>query len=84
MGNKVIIIKESLTESILSDIATFLCITFLFAMNHEYMGGSWVIDLVVAISFFVGILKWADMGHKEMTTEEAIKYLKGELDGQHR
>lgn len=82
MDKKVIIIKESVYESIITDLVSFLCVTFLFAVNHRYLGGSWVIDIVVAISFFIAVIKWADIDHKTMTTEEAIKYLQGESNGQ--
>lgn len=70
---KIIVIKESIYESIITDIFTFLCIAFLATVNHVYLKGSWLIDLFVIFSVVTGLVNYKKSDR--MTVDQAIEHL---------
>jgi len=72
---KVLVINESDGASILSDIFTFGCILSVFWANYEYLGNGVVLQLVLAVMFFVGILRAGTKVVTELTPEQALEYL---------
>jgi hypothetical protein len=70
---KIIYIRESLIESILSDTITLGCLGALWYSNHKFCGGSFVID--VFVGFFV-LICVVNCGKKRYTPKEAEECLK--------
>lgn len=70
---KVIYIRESAFQSIVSDGFTFGCLFLLCFLNHKFLGGSWIIDLTA--SFFIIIMAF-NTANKKVTRLEAIDLLK--------
>ncbi len=54
---KVLIIKESLWQSVLSDIFTFFCLFSLLYINHKLLGSSWVVEMMIILSYILYITK---------------------------
>lgn len=76
MEKKIVIIKESVTKSLIKDVGTFILFAGLLYFNHQYLAGHVLIDLV----FIAIVILWLT-GRKsprvfEGTKEEAIKWLK--------
>lgn len=76
MKNNFIIVHETLIQSILADIFSFLTIALLLLFNHYLLGGNVLIDLCFMYMAFI-VMK--SKGNKKIkrfnTKEEAIKFL---------
>lgn len=76
MKNNVIIVHETLLQSILADIFSFSMIALMLLFNHYLLGGNVLIDLCFMYMAFI-VMK--SKGNKKMkrfnTKEEAIKFL---------
>ena len=72
---KVIRIHESLLQSIVSDFITFGIMFSLWFLNHRFCGGSWIIDLCVALFVIISCIGKAQ---KKYTVKSAIEFLKSE------
>ena len=76
MKNNFIIVHETLIQSILADIFSFLTIAGLLLFNHYLLSGNVLIDLYFMYMAFI-VMK--SKGNKKMkrfdTKEEAIKFL---------
>lgn len=71
----VIIVRESLVVSILSDVFSIGCVMALLFVNHNYCGSSWVVELFSCILFFIYVAKHGSSRVKNMKPEEAYEYL---------
>lgn len=76
MKNNFIIVHETLIQSILADIFSFLMIASLLLFNHYLLSGNVLIDLCFIFMAWTVIIS---MGNKKIkrfnTKEEAIKFL---------
>ena len=76
MKNNFIIVHETLIQSILADIFSFLTIALLLLFNHCLLSGNVLIDLCFMFMAWIVMLS---RGNKKMkrfdTKEEAIKFL---------
>ena len=76
MKNNFIIVHETLIQSILADIFSFLTIASLLLFNHYLLSGNVLIDLCFIFMAWTVIIS---MGNKKIkrfnTKEEAIKFL---------
>ena len=76
MKNNFIIVHETLIQSILADIFSFLTIAGLLLFNHYLLSGNVLIDLCFMFMAWIVMLS---KGNKKMkrfnTKEEAIKFL---------
>nr|DAK98962.1 MAG TPA: protein of unknown function (DUF2188) [Caudoviricetes sp.] len=77
MKNNVIIIHETLLQSILADIFSFSMIALMLLFNHYLLGGNVLIDLCF---MYMAWLVMVSIGQRKTrrfnTKEEAIKFLK--------
>lgn len=77
MKDNVIIVHETLIQSILADIFSFTMIALMLLFNHYLLSGNVLIDLCFMYMAFI-VMK--SKGNKKMkrfdTKEEAIKFLK--------
>lgn len=75
MDKEIMIIHESVLESVITDIVTFSVLFFCLYINYRYLGNDWAIKvLLILLLFFFGY------GHSDKniysgTREEAIKFL---------
>jgi hypothetical protein len=72
---KIIVLHETLFESIVSDVFTFSCILSAFYLNYKLIGQSFCLD---ALLFFVAITIIINKGNrsiKKMTRDELIEHL---------
>ena len=76
MKNNFIVVHETLRQSILADIFSFLTIALLLLFNHYLLSGNVLIDLCFIFMAWTVIIS---MGNKKTrrfnTKEEAIKFL---------
>lgn len=76
MKNNVIIVHETILQSILADIFSFSMIALLLLFNHCLLSGNVLIDLCFMFMAWIVMLS---RGNKKMkrfnTKEEAIKFL---------
>ena len=76
MKNNFIIVHETLLQSILADIFSFLTIALLLLFNHYLLGGNVLIDLCF---MYMAWLVMVSIGQRKTrrfnTKEEAIKFL---------
>ena len=72
---KIVIVKESLFASILSDAISVGSVCAMAVINHLYLGSSWVIDLFAVTLFFFLIGLRSSKKVKEMTPKQAHEYL---------
>lgn len=76
MKNNFIVVHETLIQSILADIFSFLMIALLLLFNHYLLSGNVLIDLCFMFMAWIVMLS---RGNKKMkrfnTKEEAIKFL---------
>ena len=75
-NTKYIIIHQTITDSIVKDLATMIMFIGLMTFNHISLGGSTIIDILfifLVLAFLSGKNNYAFEG----TKDEAIKYLKG-------
>lgn len=76
MKNNFIIVHETLLQSILADIFSFLTIAGLLLFNHYLLSGNVLIDLCF---MYIAFIVMKSKGNKKMkrfdTKEEAIKFL---------
>ncbi len=72
----VITVNQSTSQSILSDIFTFAIILFCFWLNYQFLGNGLILQIVLGISFFCGVVSRANSKIKKMKPLEALKYLK--------
>lgn len=70
---KYIVIRESIIASILTDIVTFGSIFAVMYLNHLYLDGSVIIDVMLSLCVMVGLA--AVKKRNNMTANEAIAYL---------
>lgn len=76
MKNNFIIVHETLIQSILSDIFSFLTITSMLLFNHYLLSGNVLIDLCFMFMAWIVMLSRGDKKMKRFNTkEEAIKFL---------
>lgn len=77
MANKeVIVIEESLIGSVIKDVFTFGMFAGLLYFNHEYLGGSTIIDLAFVICVIIFLLgRNSKAVHRFTSKKEAIKHL---------
>lgn len=76
MKNNIIIVHETLIQSILSDIFSFLTITSMLLFNHYLLSGNVLIDLCFMFMAWIVMLSRGDKKMKRFNTkEEAIKFL---------
>lgn len=77
MKNNIIIVHETLVQSILTDIFSFSMIALMLLFNHYLLGGNVLIDLCF---MYMAWLVMVSIGQKKTrrfnTKEEAIKFLK--------
>ena len=77
MKNNFIIVHETLIQSILADIFSFLMIASMLLFNHYLLGGNVLIDLCF---MYMAWLVMMSIGQRKTrrfnTKEEAIKFLK--------
>jgi len=71
---EVIIINESLIESIGKDLFTFGSLIFCYIFNYQYLGNSTVISITISICFFFFVWGRAS-SRKSLSIDEAIKKL---------
>nr|DAI35904.1 MAG TPA: hypothetical protein [Caudoviricetes sp.] len=77
---KIIVIHETIIESIIKDAVTFLMFASLLYFNHKVLAGSTVVD---ALFIFMVIAFIQAKGSKKFcfcTPKEAIKFLKEQYD----
>ena len=76
MKNNFIIVHETLIQSILADIFSFLMIASMLLFNHYLLGGNVLIDLCF---MYMAWLVMVSIGPRKTrrfnTKEEAIKFL---------
>ena len=76
MKNNFIIVHETLIQSILADIFSFLTIALMLLFNHYLLGGNVLIDLCF---MYMAWLVMVSIGQRKTrrfnTKEEAIKFL---------
>ena len=75
-NTKYIIIHQTITDSIVKDLATMIMFIGLMTFNHMSLGGSTIVDVLfifLALAFLSGKNNYAFEG----TKDEAIKYLEG-------
>ena len=76
MKNNFIIVHETLIQSILADIFSFLTIASLLLFNHYLLSGNALIDLCFMFMAWIVMLSRGDKKMKRFNTkEEAIKFL---------
>jgi len=71
---EIIIINESLIESIGKDLFTFGSLIICYIFNYQYLGNSTVISITISICFFSFVLANGPFG-KSLSIDEAIKKL---------
>lgn len=71
---EIIIIKESLIESICKDLFTFGWLIFCYIFNYQYLGNSTVISITISICFFLFVFS-RGLSKKSLSIDEAIKKL---------
>jgi len=78
---KIVIIKESLLQSILSDVVVFGILVGSLSISHLLVGSAFLdsILIVLLISFGLNVI---NKNNTYGTVEEAIKYLEGLRDEQ--
>lgn len=76
--DKAYIIDENLKQSVLKDTWMFSCLTAVLAMNHNFLGSSWVTELFVWLIFFCYTASYS--ATKKMTKKEAYELLKEEFE----
>ena len=76
MKNNVIIVHETLIQSILADIFSFTMIALMLLFNHYLLGGNVLIDLCF---MYMAWLVMVSIGQRKTrrfnTKEQAIKFL---------
>lgn len=76
MKNNVIIVHETLLQSILADIFSFSMIALMLLFNHYLLGGNVLIDLCF---MYMAWLVMVSIGQRKTrrfnTKEQAIKFL---------
>lgn len=76
MKNNIIIVHETLIQSILADIFSFLTIALLLLFNHYLLSGNVLIDLCFIFMAWIVMLSKGDKKMKRFNTkEEAINFL---------
>ena len=75
--SEVIIVQESIIESIIKDVMTFAMFGGLLWFNHAYLSGSTIIDILfIALVLIVLITKKSSIVFSG-TKKDAIKHLQG-------
>ena len=69
---KVIRIRESFFESVLSDLFTFTMLAGLWYLNHNFLGSSGVIDFFIAFSVIIGVTNKIDTKY---SVKSAVEFL---------
>lgn len=76
MKNNIIIVHETLIQSILADIFSFTMIALMLLFNHYLLGGNVLIDLCF---MYMAWLVMVSIGQRKTrrfnTKEQAIKFL---------
>jgi hypothetical protein len=75
---EIIYVKETLLQSILSDVVTIGLFIGMVAFNTLYLGGSWVVDLFALVALLIYAVKHGSNKIVTMNAAQAHKYL-GEL-----
>jgi hypothetical protein len=76
--DKTFIIDENLKQSIWKDTWMFTGLTVVLAVNHNWLGSSWVTELFIWLIFFCYAAAFAST--KKMTKREAYDILKKEFE----
>ena len=78
MNNKleVMLINESIHQSVITDITTFAVLVAAFYVNHLLMDASVVMQCVLAVAFYVSIYSRVSKRIKKMNPQEALEYLR--------
>ena len=83
---KVMQVRESLIESIISDLFTFCMLAGLWYLNHNFFGSSGVIDFFIAFSVIIGVTNKIDTKYSVksavefLQSEEARQYIKEDVE----
>nr|DAV00255.1 MAG TPA: ATP synthase subunit alpha [Caudoviricetes sp.] len=76
MKNNIIIVHETLIQSILADIFSFLTIALLLLFNYYLLSGNVLIDLCFIFMAWIVMLSKGDKKMKRFNTkEEEINFL---------
>jgi hypothetical protein len=73
---KVIILHETLLQSILSDIVTVVCLLCGFYLNYRFIGQSLFLDAILFFMALSMILNKGKKSIKKMTIDELSEYVK--------
>ena len=73
---KFIVVKESLAQSIVSDIFTFACMFVVFWANEKYCNGNNWLSALLILSIMLFAIKSTSKGEFFYNIDDAIKYLK--------
>lgn len=76
---KILIVNESDSKSIASDIFTFVCLLGAFWINYEHLGNGLVLQITLAICFFVAAAGKGSRKIRRMKPKEAKAYLDAQL-----
>jgi len=75
-GAKVLLVRESFFQSIFSDVFSLGSLLTAFYLNHKYIGGSIVLQIVLAVLFFMLGYNRGSKRIKTMSVKEAKEYFK--------
>ena len=80
MDTKIIYFRETCWQSWLSDAGSFLTLVGAMAINHYYLGDSWIWALFL---FVMLIMSFAAKGNSQRTDFTSMEELKKYLDKHH-
>lgn len=76
---KIICVRESFAQSVLSDLSTFGFVVGSVWFNQTFCGGSYFLSAIILIMFILFIIgRIGGKAKRFMTADEAIAYLKNE------
>ena len=73
-GARVLVVKESLFQSICSDIFSLGGLFWAFYLNHKFLGSSIIMQIVLAVLFFMFGYNRMSKKIKTMSVKEAKEY----------
>lgn len=77
-----IVLSESVVDSVIKDVFTFLMFTGLLYFNHKVLSGSTVVDVLFILMVLMFLAAKRGKRYFEGSREEAVKFLEKIEDNQ--
>jgi hypothetical protein len=69
-------VKETTSQSIITDTYSTICLLFMFWFNYNFIGGSYIVNFLILVVIILKVVGSFKKIHKFKTKDELMEFLK--------